>query len=1172
MTPLVGKRLELCNANGEQHVLDATPSGTTWDSNGWWRVIRFDAGSTGCCVTFKVISPTSVSLVSRGERCTVFCQTTDQFHCVDPVRPEETNHFHGYYKQKRKNVFSLVGYNGQGVPLTKIDATTVPLTVTQWPGTIHNVREPSVHDDGDGTSGPRSGPLFPHSAISLKQAPVDITIPNARVALPTRLLTLQPDGKTLIYHRAPTENVGIYTYLAVAVYEKIRPDLVPDITPQNTGSLDDTASDDPERILRNLADLMIAQGNPQVSTWREDENYVGTPEAQGILDRVIRDGVAHTTPVAEVYPTQVAQYGLTILRTATYHKVAPPAKVTVSGCTGDYAAMNGEHHISSGQTTGQPSPTIAVPYMDYTDGNIAESSLYNDVAIFFDSSGFSQDANGKATLTGPCLVSVSYGPIDSSTEYREMVAAYGYWFYSAFRVAYHGRYSIYYQSGGLPIDSNVITTRPPVDTWEQVQAELTSGLQISTVLFTRNSGQASAFYGWESGSYVLSFIRSVFTTDETLDGSPKVTDINNRFGINPEQNLQNASAPYWYSIPRNNYITDVKIPFYRCQPTGNVKTSLDNIIAGIAYNGGNGCDFFEGVLFDYGVIPPPFHHFPSFHAPLNDSPFTGDGNYSSSLTQVQYELFANMFYVGRVNTAYTNGASIGYIRMFDTSQGDRFSLWSFGGFDRTNDEATSPVRRRIPYSQLMSTIMEYLVDTLAVEHVIIDNRANIGGGLSGPLSLREFFGDTNHVDVFDISKTSVVGNGNEPLLDARTLTYDIDFPERAEDTHTAFVEEVAALYPNANFQGGDVVFLTDSMALSAGDVHSNLYLGPNLDKDLGGSTTVRIIGDIDGQFSGGNSGAQYTAQGVENARLRFSDGSPANPLVIQYDGAGFEPVRSDGSGYNKRVPGLAVDCAPTLRGKAGGCPLPNDYETIVYPDLGHVTNTRARLPGDTRPTTPDPNNRDEWRDAWLEQAIDSVFTGPIFFETDTMATTSASTTVTVTTSAPHGLVNGNEVTITNVLLPIDGIPIDELNTQHTISNVGVSTFDITVTTPATATSAATGGTFAVRRRDVAARRRRREMPKRKKTRSTGKHSRSASENPYPCPTSVTLTPFSAMTPTDIIQAKKHRLGSGIDTEASDKFFSILSEELKNGGMCIDSTTMHLMATPTCQKVPQFHRN
>jgi CubicO group peptidase (beta-lactamase class C family) len=79
-------------------------------------------------------------------------------------------------------------------------------------------------------------------------------------------------------------------------------------------------------------------------------------------------------------------------------------------------------------------------------------------------------------------------------------------------------------------------------------------------------------------------------------------------------------------------------------------------------------------------------------------------------------------------------------------------------------------------------------------------------------------------------------------------------------------------------------------------------------------------------------------------------------------------------------------------------------------------------------------------------------------EANPLSTTITLTTVTVTTTAPHGLSNGNLVSITGVTPnPLSGIPTSEINKIHTIAVTGANTFTFTTTTAASATAAGIGG-------------------------------------------------------------------------------------------------------------------
>jgi len=73
-------------------------------------------------------------------------------------------------------------------------------------------------------------------------------------------------------------------------------------------------------------------------------------------------------------------------------------------------------------------------------------------------------------------------------------------------------------------------------------------------------------------------------------------------------------------------------------------------------------------------------------------------------------------------------------------------------------------------------------------------------------------------------------------------------------------------------------------------------------------------------------------------------------------------------------------------------------------------------------------------------------------------TTDTSTTVRVTITA-HGAVDGDWVTFSGVVGPVNGIPDTELNAEFRIIYIDQDNFDITVTTPATSTGSGGGTTI-----------------------------------------------------------------------------------------------------------------
>jgi hypothetical protein len=240
----------------------------------------------------------------------------------------------------------------------------------------------------------------------------------------------------------------------------------------------------------------------------------------------------------------------------------------------------------------------------------------------------------------------------------------------------------------------------------------------------------------------------------------------------------------------------------------------------------------------------------------------------------------------------------------------------------------------------------------------------------------------------------------------------------------------------------------------------------------------------------------------------------------------------------------------------------------------------------------------EWRDGWLEQAIESVIDGENYELEDKLSVTSGSVTVTIDTVAAHGLSNGNEITLTNVAADVEGIPMDELNKQHIISGVTATTFNITVTTPATGTDGTTGGKFFVRHRAGAKKKRiePRNVPSvlRHTPKIDGFVPRNNGMEYYGKDITCTpqMGPFTEIkdmeanymiyynNENDIIRTSdryvyKNRTlpqtppasAKGDDRLSSlRKSVAVITREIKNGGLCMHSE-MGLVATSKCKALP-----
>lgn len=943
LTPLVGKHLKICSVGGQQDSVTLLGGANTFDAAGFWQVVQFEGGSP-CCIDLHVLSASSVHVLEK--TCTLFCATPAMNHCIDPERPSETNALHGYYTHFTKISFAselFVNQLGNGVPLIFLDMRTNPPTLRGWRGTTNAVREPTFADGG-----PAEVPVYVFDSNTVLTVDTDNVIDDDQNP---HALRLQSDGETLLFHNArETVAYSLVRYL----FKKIRASELPPILPAATGKVGDGRDpDDPVAIFKNTVDAAIRNGNAQFAPAAMDEKYIGTPAALALRDEIINSGVTFTTPALLIFKTQNSSYPLTRIRTNVPHHVVPFTRVTVSGCTGGWAVMNGEHLTSAAQTSSYP--RVDANFQDFAMDD-ANRTIHFDVTIWFDSNALSADANGVGTSTGPCEVSVSYGPLTSATEYLETTAAFQHWFEAAVGVGQHSVYNVL-------LDPTSITTGDfgigrPRETWQQVQADYAAGTEQVVNIRTRFNGVPSSSY---HNPIIFNYFVVIFAPVPSID-QYRAPDINNRFGINFLEDISTNNF-FYYNIARENYLVDVRVPYYGC--TGTSKTHPDNFFAAFVY-GQPGCDSFDSVLLNYSDLPPADRHFYNAEAPLNSgSPFGVD---YATLDAEEVELWKSQLYVGRINPAYTGGRSIGYVRagsyLFDDVLG--FSVQQ--EFAPTEDTGTFRSTREAK-AKIISTMFQYLVTDLAVEHVIFDQRSNLGGFGDSVATLREFVGADD--TIFDDSQAPVADSGNAPLVNMSTFDYASQQP--FEQGRQVAPSISASFYPGSVFTGGDYIFMTDYLAASAGDVSVNFYLGPAFDKDIGNGVNVQILGDLDGRLSGFRCSDNSIASSANGARLRDSAGNPLSPTIqSDFDCDYVVATRADGSFRHNRNPAMQPDCAPSLSGLSGGCALPNDEETLFYPDLGYVPNTRPRLAGDARPQTPTPANRDEWRDAWLEQAIEAA--------------------------------------------------------------------------------------------------------------------------------------------------------------------------------------------------------
>lgn len=952
LTPYVGKSIKICSGDLRASSLELEGSNKFDDFRRYNYVsLRPAPGANPCCITLHIPKGGQVHVVSR-DQCAIYCTDANQILCIDPDRPEETNPFHGWWRAYTKAQAPMgVEFENRAAPYFKLDMLQDPPVATVYTGTVNNPRTPNSRDPSNGV---------------LQFSQLNSTTLASTLS---RRLIMQPDQTTILAELDTTGSGS--AIIGPTIYKKISQADVPRIIPFSSGTTTGLGPDDPRSILRAAADIAIYGANSHLAKDRVDENWVGIDEANALLEKIIAEGSSHTTDVHEVYPTQSADIPVTKIRTIANNHVTTPTTVVIAGCTGTYASMNGEHEVFVHNTA--YNPIIDPLYQDYVEGVPANSSYHHDVTIYFDSYGFPEDADGAAFLstTGPCTLSVQYGPITAASEYAETVGAYAYWIMETMKVILHNRWFIQHDPASR-LGGNPGFTKPFL-TWDALAAHLAN---VSTPTIGRHTSRRHMISSeFMAGMAKQNGFFALFDPDPFIAPTDRGNygDVNNRFGIRMWEDILNVTGRFFYDVPLENYVVDMKTLTFTCE--GNSKTAGINLILGLVWNSqvpGQGCDTIAPLMVDYGTVPPAGYSF--FHTYI--PPNAGGSDSYSLFSPLALELAHDRApRAGRINPAYTGGRNIGYLRIHDRLEGSS----SVGGTFSTSATLTppglesSPRANREAQVRVVAALMKHLLD-LGCEHVIIDTRSNDGGTFD--VSVRELFGteDTTYGSLDQFATLTDDTRGNTVKLN------DLDRP----GTHTTQLLPILrrvlpslteAYYPGSVLTDGEVIVMTDFSAGSGGDIFPNLFLGSNLDKELGGNTRARIVGDIDGRLAGAVN-TDSVPFSRDSPRLRYSNGDAVCPLVFQTD-YGSGTTRLDGSWNNNRHPSLQPECTPTLRGNSGGCAWPNDYETVLYPDLGYKSNPRPRLPGDTRPQTPDPNNRSEWRDTWLEEAIRTALVAPV---------------------------------------------------------------------------------------------------------------------------------------------------------------------------------------------------
>lgn len=1158
MSPMIGKRMKICSTTGKLDLI-VLGTGNFWTADPYWSVIRSDLGSPKACVTFDVLTATKLDIVERTS--SVFCNNATQYHCIDPLRPFDTNPFHGWWRLATK------GVNTASSTIRPVWAflnmTVNPVRMVRWSGLVNVPREAKS-----------STTLFAISPTILSTVNTQNVVDDG--SFPT-LYHLQTGSTQLVvyfgFQFSFAHTNGIRAVLTKVTEREVPYVSVPNFLTSVAGPLPDISPYDPRYIFKYMVQQYLIT-LPKVTASFGSDTFLGYEAAKKLEQDVVTVGKTHSTNIVSTLITHPNSYNnpselVTVFRTDVHHRVSPASLVTISGFTGSCVGLNGVFKTVY-QLTSSKTASSGVLYEDF-GASYLNRTLHHQVGVFLNSTGIPTiGSTNYANCTGSTpIITVTYGPITAASNYIETHSAIQYWFYETFKIGLHSRINLFLKS------SSGNSLLQLVDTWEDLKTRLLAGT-VTTLpeMSSRYENSISIFYAF-TGTFGAQALSNGRTAGQT-------NDLSGRFGIRQDIESKNVitngfpntgTAPHYtgsglgnlnpairtfnYLIHLNNYVVNAVYPTWRL--IGTSRSHPENLGAQTVYPGGGG-DEFDTKLISMGTQPPLYYNYLFSGA----AGLYNDGTAYEALTPMARQFYQQSLYAGLINPTYTQGRRIGIICLPDMLSIDAGRGMLEPQFCPTGKcNATSPRFEREALVSVYATIMKYLKVNLTADSIIIDMRWNGGGLTETGIAWRELFG-TEDQQIFNSNlypRAEETGYGTP--ININTFTYANDVLRIINAAETAYPSLTASNYPGSVHTGGPVIMMTDYNAGSAGDVFPNLFLGSTFNKQLGGATPVKIVGNIDGRLDGASVTGFTTPIATESNRLT---GTTA-PITTGIDGIRWYR-RTDGSFLGNRHPALAVDTMVNMTGLSGSKSPVADWENLVYPDLGFVTNTRPRLTGDTRPQTP--------------TVLDVV---------NPLSVVSGSNVVTVTTVSPHGFVNGDDVALnaqTNPVANFGGLNgVSQLTGGHIITVTGATTFTFTVSTNATSTISGGGGTIQVKNRSQwrdawlegaimtaisIAPGSKREAPEqfqeeapKQFERFSPEKARSMYGRDVICAEGLHLTSPYEMEGTETFTVNVNDHDAIIDVKR--KVNAIIGSELQTGGMCLDQEG-RLMATPTCTQNPK----
>jgi hypothetical protein len=435
MTPMIGKRMKICSTTGRLDLI-ILGTGNFWTSDPFWSVIRSDLGSSRACVTFDVLTSTRLDIVERTS--SVFCNNATQFHCIDPLRPFDTNPFHGWWRLATKG--GNTGLSSIRPVWSFFNMTVNPARVWVWGGLVNVPREPKAFLT-----------LFAISPTILSSVNTQNVVDNGVFPI---LYHLQTGNTQMVIYRgfqfSYVHTNGVFSVLTKVTEREVPYVSVPNFLTSVAGPLPDISPYDPRYIFKYMVQQYLIT-LPKATSFFASDTFLGYETAKKLEQDVVTTGKTHSTPIVDTLITHPNSYNnpselVTVFRTGVHHRVSPVSLVTISGFTGSCLGLNGVFKTVY-QLTSSKTASSGILYEDFGTSYL-NRTLHHQVGVFLNSTGIPTiGSTNYANCVGSTpIVTVTYGPITAASNYIETHSAIQYWFYETFKIGFHTQMNLFLKS------------------------------------------------------------------------------------------------------------------------------------------------------------------------------------------------------------------------------------------------------------------------------------------------------------------------------------------------------------------------------------------------------------------------------------------------------------------------------------------------------------------------------------------------------------------------------------------------------------------------------------------------------------------------------------------------------------------------------------------------------